>query len=44
MPFVRIFSFRRDPETGVRQAAKTPRDPGTRPRDIDSKSTFEPST
>ena len=44
MPFVPIFLFRRDPETGVRQAAKTPRDPGTGPRDIDSKSTFEPST
>ena len=44
MPFVLIFSFRRDAETGVRQAAKTPQDPCTRPRDIDSKSTFEPST
>ena len=44
MLFVPIFSFRRDPETGVRQAAKTPQDPDTRPRDIDLKSTFEPST
>ena len=29
MPFVPIFSFRRDPEPGVRQAAKPP---GTRAR------------
>ena len=44
MPFLPIFPFRRDPEKGVRQAAKNPLHPGTWPRDINWKSTFEPST
>ena len=37
MPFLPIFSFRRDAEIGVRQAAKNPPYPGRRPRDTDSK-------
>ena len=45
MPFLPIFSFQRDPEKGVKQAANPPPpDPGTRPRDIDSKTSFEPTT